>query len=122
MGFIDYCISKGYKPYRVQLERKGKKLVKEYQDSSDDLAFFSTMAPGHFDLRLIKDGNEIIWGLGTNQDGSIHPPTLSWPIEPFGRCVTDVDRAFKVMTNEEILYKIEHWFDLEKISKLKDGE
>ena len=94
-------------------------MVKEYQDSSDDLAFFSTLAPGHFDLRLVKDGNEIIWGLGTNEDGSVHPPTLAWP-KIFGRKASDVDRAFEVFTNEEILNMAEQYFKIEKKAKNMD--
>lgn len=119
MSFVDYCISKGYKPYRkVYSKHEGWKYEEDYTHTD----YFSTCSPNNSDLRLIKDGNEIVYGLEyVNADMSCHFPTLIWP-KIFGDNVESIDKAFQIMTNEEILYKIEHWFDLEKISKLRDGE
>ena len=72
MSFIDYLISKGYTPYRKIYNKQ----TKEFEYVPDDnINYFSSCAPGYLDIRLLKDGEEIIWGL--HQVG--HQPTLIYP-------------------------------------------
>ena len=48
IGFIEYLISKGYKPYRKVMSKKGSTYVED-----SNIGFYSSMSE-HIDLRLIK--------------------------------------------------------------------
>lgn len=48
IGFVEYLISKGYKPYRKVMSKKGSTYVED-----SNIGFYSSMSE-HIDLRLIK--------------------------------------------------------------------
>ena len=111
MNFIDFCISQGYKAYRKVYNSSLKQW--DYIEAFDS-TYFSSSAPGCIDIRLFKDGyKEIIYGIPgvyTSKDGDrkkTHFPTLIYP-NPFGD-INEVDRAFGVLTFEEILNEIEKY-------------
>lgn len=49
IGFVEYLISKGYKPYRKVMSKKGSTYVED-----SNIGFYSSMSE-HIDLRLIKE-------------------------------------------------------------------
>ena len=57
IGFIEYLISKGYKPYRKVMSKKGSTYVED-----SNIGFYSSMSE-HIDLRLIKGKKEVVYGL-----------------------------------------------------------
>lgn len=52
IGFVEYLISKGYKPYRKVMSKKGSTYV--------EIGFYSSMSE-HIDLRLIKGKKEVVY-------------------------------------------------------------
>ena len=54
IGFIEYLISKGYKPYRKVMSKKGSTYVED-----SNIGFYSSMSE-HIDLRLIKGKKEVV--------------------------------------------------------------
>lgn len=69
IGFVEYLISKGYKPYRKVMSKKGSTYVED-----SNIGFYSSMSE-HIDLRLIKGKKEVVYGL--HERG--HSPTLIYP-------------------------------------------
>ena len=57
IGFVEYLISKGYKPYRKVMSKKGSTYVED-----SNIGFYSSMSE-HIDLRLIKGKKEVVYGL-----------------------------------------------------------
>jgi len=109
MNFIEFCVSKGYKPFRKIFNTSLKKW--EYIES-DTNEYCSSSSPGFMDIRLLKEGKkEIVWGIPgifKVKDGTefkTHFPTLIYP-NPFGN-IYEVDRAFEKMSFDEILDAIE---------------
>ena len=110
-NFIEFCASKGYKPYRKVFNSS----LKEWQYIETDTSeYCSSSSPGYMDIRLIKEGEkEIVWGIPgmfkTKDNGKLktHFPTLIYP-NPFGK-IHKVDRAFKYLSFEEILKEIENF-------------
>lgn len=94
IGFVEYLISKGYRPYRKVMSKKGSTYVED-----SNIGFYSSMSE-HIDLRLIKDGRtrEVVYGL--HERG--HSPTLIYP-RPKGVVTdADMDRIFLNHSFEEI--------------------
>lgn len=84
VGFIEYLISKGYKPYRKVMTKKGSTYTPD-----GGIGFYSSMSE-HIDLRLIKGNKEVVYGL--HERG--HSPTLIYP-RPEGVVTdADMDRVF----------------------------
>lgn len=54
IGFVEYLISKGYKPYRKVMSKKGSTYVED-----SNIGFYSSMSE-HIDLRLIKGKKEVV--------------------------------------------------------------
>jgi len=69
MSFQKYLLSIGYSTFRVDYVDG----VKTYAPSVDD--YFSTYSPGKLDIRYLKDGHEIVFGLHEKDK----PPTLIYP-------------------------------------------
>ncbi len=100
--FGNFLIQKGYSPFSVSV--KNGKIVYD-----SPVPFLSTMIPGGIDTRYIKDGIEIIVGLGEHGI----PPTLLSPMlriryldnRKWYRYHDQQDtlRVFKKYTNEQIL-------------------
>ena len=67
IGFVEYLISKGYKPYRKVMSKKGSTYVED-----SNIGFYSSMSE-YIDLRLIKGKKEVVYGL--HERG--HSPTIS---------------------------------------------
>lgn len=86
IGFIEYLISKGYKPYRKVMSKKGSTYVED-----------SSMSE-HIDLRLIKGKKEVVYGL--HERG--HSPTLIYPRPKWVKSDADMDRLFLNYSFEEI--------------------
>lgn len=55
IGFVEYLISKGYKPYRKVMSKKGSTYVED-----SNIGFYSSMSE-HIDLRLIKGKKEVVY-------------------------------------------------------------
>lgn len=92
IGFVEYLISKGYKPYRKQMTKKGSTYVPD-----SNIGFYSSMSE-HIDLRLIKGKKEVVYGL--HECG--HSPTLIYP-RPKGVVTdADMDRVFLNNSFEDI--------------------
>lgn len=68
MNFQDYIVSKGWVAHRRVFNKKW-----EYVLSTSDS--FTTLESGGLDIRYLKDGKEIIFGLNE----AYKPPTLIWP-------------------------------------------
>lgn len=96
IGFVEYLISKGYKPYRKIMSKKGFTYVEDF-----NVGFYSSMSE-HIDLRLIKDDREIVYGL--HERG--HSPTLIYPRPTKVIWDADMDRIFLKHSFEEIMEMI----------------
>ena len=106
MNFVEFCISKGYTPYRCVYDKTKHK--HEYvKEESKYLDYFSSAAPGYLDIRLVKGDKEIVYGLHEAN----HFPTLIYPRQPIGLDATSIDRAFDTYTFGQILEKIEKYFE-----------
>ena len=68
IGFIEYLISKGYKPYRKVMSKKGSTYVED-----SNIGFYSSMSE-HIDLRLIKGKKESVISRTLGADS----PTIVW--------------------------------------------
>lgn len=98
IGFVEYLISNGYKPFRRVNSKKNSIYVED-----SNIGFYSSMSE-HIDIRLIKDKKEIVYGL--HERG--HSPTLIYP-RPKGVVYdADMDRVFLEKSFEEILKLIEN--------------
>ena len=62
IGFVEYLISKGYKPYCKVMSKKGSTYVED-----SNIGFYSSMSE-HIDLRLIKGKKEVVYGLHERED------------------------------------------------------
>ena len=87
IGFVEYLISKGYKPYRKVMSKKGSTYVED-----SNIGFYSSM------LRLIKGKKEVVYGL--HERG--HSPTLIYPRPKWVKSDADMDRLFLNYSFEEI--------------------
>lgn len=92
IGFVEYLISKGYKPYRKVMSKKGSTYVED-----SNIGFYSSMSE-HIDLRLIKGKKEVVYGL--HERG--HSPTLIYPRPKWVKSDADMDRLFLNYSFEEI--------------------
>lgn len=100
MSFIEYLIDKGFIPYRKVYDKQQKKFSYVLDDKID---YFSSMAPGYCDIRLInKNNTEIIWGL--HEQG--HPPTLIYPRPQGINFDHQVDRMFAKYSYDEVFNMI----------------
>lgn len=97
IGFVEYLISKGYKPYRKVMTKKGSSYIED-----NNIGFYSSMSE-HIDLRLIKGNVEIVYGL--HERG--HSPTLIYPRPEGVVSDADMDRVFLSYSFEEILNMIQ---------------
>ena len=92
-AFTDYLIGIGYKPYRKVFVNKKF----EYQLSTYD--YFTTVMGGGLDIRFLKDGKEIVWGLSENGK----PPTLISPRPNGIKSDDEMIREIEVIANGESL-------------------
>ena len=92
IGFVEYLISKGYKPYRKVMSKKGSTYVED-----SNIGFYSSMSE-HIDLRLIKGKKEVVYGL--HERG--HSPTLIYPRPKWVKSDADMDRLFLNYSFEDI--------------------
>lgn len=97
IGFVEYLISKGYKPYRKVMSKKGSTYVED-----SNIGFYSSMSE-HIDLRLIKGKKEVVYGL--HERG--HSPTLIYPRPKWVKSDADMDRLFLNYSFEEIAEEAE---------------
>lgn len=136
MNFINFLIINGYTPFRKVYDKVKKTWVYiqdidwEKNNLPFDREYFSSTASGCVDLRLIKNDNEIVWGIPCiytsdgNEDGKAHYPTLIYP-DLFGS-IEETDRMFNrkgkydFITNEIILYLIEKFFE-NKVKKTNNS-
>lgn len=93
IGFIEYLINNGYKPYRKVMSKKGKSSYIE----DNNIGFYSSMSE-HIDLRLIKGDKEVIYGLHESN----HSPTLIYPRPVNVIFDRDMDKVFLSKSFEEI--------------------
>lgn len=104
-SFVDFIISKGYTPFRKVYNKEQKQW--EYIPSQNNNNFFSCYSPGHMDIRLIKDNQEIIFGVPCDivegNKTKVHHPTLIWPpICGSPDNLFALDELFDNLTYEEI--------------------
>lgn len=120
MHFIEFLILNGWIPYRKSFNKSKREWQYISIDEcslngiSDDILFFSSTTDGCIDIRLIKDNNEIIFGIPSAEELSngkykTHHPTLIYP-NIFGT-VNKTDEAFENMSYEEIYKLIEEYFN-----------
>lgn len=100
MSFVEYLIDKGYKPNRKVYDR----VTKQFQYvECDNVNYFSSCAPGYEDIRLLKDNQEIIYGL--HEYG--HPPVLIYPRLEC-KCDSEMDRVFMNNSYDQIYSMLMH--------------
>tara|TARA_R110000822_G_scaffold81181_2_gene193029 strand:+ start:204 stop:491 length:288 start_codon:yes stop_codon:yes gene_type:complete len=88
MRLIFELIDKGFKPFR--------KVGSEYKRCINT-SFFSSVESGMIDIRLLKEGKEIIIGL--LEPG--HPPTLIQPSLGYGNM--EIETKLSTMTIDNII-------------------
>ena len=103
MSFVEYLINKGYKPYRYVYNKSKNDWEYIYDDN---INYYSSCVPGYLDIRLLKDKEEIIYGLHEIN----HSPLL---IYPRLNLVTDsqVDRLFIEKSYDKIYNLIKKQYE-----------
>ena len=115
MSFIEFCIRKGYKPFR-KIYDKGKGMW-IYTEEYNLFNYFSSTVSGYLDIRLIKNDNEIVFGIPYLYNGKTHFPTLIYP-----NLFKNMDEAFEKLSFREILECIEDWFRRRKDEMIEENK